>query len=73
MPGLDAWAYKIINQLTCILEETANSTATALWYINDKLSQIQEVVLQKCAAIDYLLLKNQIRCSNYRNVLFQFN
>lgn len=51
-----------IDELACILEKTANATAKALSYLNEEINEVRTGVLQNRAAIDYLLLKNQIGC-----------
>nr|XP_036847144.1 uncharacterized protein LOC108387303 [Manis javanica] len=65
VPGLVAGMQKEISNLACAYSKTTNLTASLLSELNLELGEVQVAVLQNCASIDYLLLKEHVGCEQF--------
>lgn len=68
VPGLAARNSRSINSLACTLAKSLNTTSHALDALNKELRQVREATLENRAAIDYLLLRHNHGCEEFRGL-----
>lgn len=68
VPGLAVHNSRNINSLACTLAKSLNATPQALDTLNQELRQVREATLKNRAAIDYLLLRHNDGCKEFRSM-----
>ena len=61
-----------INRSACTVEKALNATSQAISAISQELGKVREAVLENCAAIDYLILRHNHGCEEFKG-LCSFN
>lgn len=62
----------VIRRMACSVAKALNTTSQAIHANGEELGQGREAVLENKAATDYLLLRNNHRCKEFKG-LFCFN
>ncbi|XP_035752615.1 uncharacterized protein LOC118452534 [Egretta garzetta] len=63
-----AMNYNVMKRLACALVKNINYTSQALSVIQEELSQIRQAALENRAAIDYLLLRHNHGCKEFKGM-----
>lgn len=70
VPGLVAGMQKEISKLACAYSKTTHLTASILSELNQELEEVRDAVLQNCATVDYLLLKEHVRDEQFPRMCY---
>ncbi|XP_073083779.1 uncharacterized protein [Manis javanica] len=65
VPGLVVGMQNEISKMACAYSKTTNLTDSVLSELNQELGEVRVAVLQDCATIDYLLLKEHMGCEQF--------
>lgn len=68
VPALATHNARALNSLACALVKGLNSTSQALDALNRELKQVREATLENRAAIDYLLLRHNHGCEEFKGL-----
>ena len=68
MPTMVTYLNVEISRLACTMAKALNATSEAISAISQELGQVREAVLENHAAVDYLLLRHNHGCEEFKGL-----
>ena len=70
MPTMATYLNVEISRSACTMAKALNDTLQAISAISQELGKVREAVLENCAAIDYLLLRHNHGCTEFKGLCY---